>query len=97
MTLWLRELAAAVEIKVKVVPGSSKDRIVGSHGDACKVQVSAVAEGGRANARLAEVLAAALDLPVRAVTIVAGQHHPLKTVRIAGITKEQLRARLSLS
>jgi hypothetical protein len=97
MTLWLRELASAVEIKVKVVPGSSRDRIAGSHGDACKVQVSAVAEGGRANARLAEVLAAALDLPARAVTIVAGLHHPLKTVRLCGITAAEVRARLAIA
>src|SRR5947207_8641105 len=49
-------------LHVKVVPGASRDRIAGKLGDALKVQVSAAAERGKANAAVIAVIAATLGL-----------------------------------
>jgi uncharacterized protein len=84
-----------VRLPVKVVPGASRERIVGLYGDALKVQVGAPPTGGAANARLCELLAAALCVPTRAVTIVSGASQARKSVTIAGLDLATLRARLA--
>lgn len=52
---------------------------------------------GAANEALVELLARALDLPRRAVTLVSGEHGRAKRVRIEGLTLDDVRARLGLS
>lgn len=94
MTLVVRARGAALEFAVKAVPGASRDRIVGLYGDALKIAVAAPPEGGKANTRLVELLAAALGLPAHAVVVVGGLHSPRKTVAVTGLTAEQLRQRL---
>lgn len=86
----------AVEFAVKVVPGAARDRICGLLGDSLKVQVSAPPEGGAANARLCELLAAALQLPARRITVAAGTSSPRKVVCALGIDAATLRQRLGL-
>ena len=49
---------------------------------------------GAANAELVETLAAALGLPRRAVTVVAGEHARIKRCRIVGLSAEEVSARL---
>lgn len=94
MSLDLREKDGAVQFAVKAVPGASRDRIAGLHGDAIKVQVAAPPEGGRANARICELLAAALGVPVRAVTVVHGAGNPRKVVAVHGLAADLVRQRL---
>lgn len=96
MTLPLIEAEGGVQFAVKVVPGSSRDRIVGVHGAALKVTVSAPPERGRANARVLELLAESLGISKGAVTLVTGATGSRKQIRVAGLTAAQLRARLSL-
>lgn len=96
MTLALTERDGALQFAVKAVPGASRDRVVGLYGDAVKVQVTAAAEGGKANARIEEVLAAALQVPARAVQVVAGHGNPRKVVAVRGLAAAELRARLGL-
>lgn len=52
---------------------------------------------GAANEALLELVARALDLPRRAVTLVSGEHGRVKRVRIEGLTLDDVRARLGLS
>ena len=84
-----------VRFPVKVVPGAAQDRIAGLLGDALKVQVTAPPEQGKANARLCEVLATALGVPTRAVSVVAGHGSPRKTVAVEGIDTATVHARLA--
>ena len=51
---------------------------------------------GAANEAVVELLAASLELPRRAVTLVSGEHGRLKRVRIVGLGVDQVRARLGL-
>lgn len=96
MTLALREQGGTVQFAVKAVPGASRDRIAGLYGDALKVQVSAPPEAGKANARICEVLAAALGVPVRDVAVVQGAANPRKVIAVRGLDARTVRQRLLL-
>ncbi len=52
---------------------------------------------GAANEAVVELVAASLDLPRRAVTLVSGEHARLKRVRIVGLALDEVRIRLGLS
>lgn len=80
----------ALTIRVKVVPGASRDAIAGVLGDRLKVRVSAPPEGGRANASVTRLLAGALGIAPRAVEVVSGHTSPEKQVRLMGIRPELL-------
>jgi uncharacterized protein (TIGR00251 family) len=72
-------------ILVKAVPGAKKDEIVGRLGDRLKVRVSAPPEGGKANAAICTLIAAALGVKARNVRIVSGQSRAEKTVEVDGV------------
>lgn len=92
---FVKPVPGGIEITVKVVPGASRDRIVGPLGDALKVQVAAPPERGKANAAVAGLLASALGLPARAVAVIRGASSPRKTVLARGATAEALAAALA--
>jgi uncharacterized protein (TIGR00251 family) len=71
-------------INVKVVPGSSRDRVAGRYGDGVKVQVSAPPEAGRANRAVQEVIAAALGIKAQQVRVVKGHTQARKVVEVEG-------------
>lgn len=83
-------------IRLKVVPGSSRDAISGALGDRLKVKVAAAAESGKANKAVCELLARTLGVKPRDVEIVSGQTSPEKVVRIAGLSAEQAMAKLKI-
>ena len=58
----IRPADGGVMIAVKVVPGSSRDKVAGALGDCLKITTSAAPEKGRANAAVAKILH---DLRVR--------------------------------
>lgn len=86
----------SVLLAVKVVPGSSRQRVVGPHGDMLKVAVSAPPEAGKANKAVCELLAETLGLPARNVTVHSGGGVPFKTIRIVGATVAKVRERLGV-
>src|SRR5437868_10730221 len=65
-------------LQVKVVPGSSRNRVVGMLGDALKVQVAAAAEKGKANEAVREVLAEFFGVKLGQVELISGQTQPRK-------------------
>lgn len=71
-----------LRLRVKVVPGSSREGIAGWVGDRLKVKVTAPPEKGKANAAVVNLLAEALGVPRARVRIAAGGASPLKTVEL---------------
>jgi len=84
-----------LKLPVKVVPKSSRDRIVGWVGDALKICVTAPPEKGRANDAVEALLADALGLPKEQVRITAGLSSPRKSVQIDGLDDAEIRRRLA--
>lgn len=85
-----------IELRVKVVPGASRDRIVGMLGDSLKVQVSAAPERGKANAAVAKLLADRLGVSTNAVTLVCGAGSPQKVFAIHGVSSADAAEALGL-
>ena len=96
MTLSLRAVPGGCTFAVRVQPGAPSDALLGSYGTALRVRVSAPPERGRANAAVAALLAEHLGVAARDVAILAGQHGRQKTVRVAGLSPEEVRRRLGL-
>lgn len=90
--LKLSQQGADVLLDVKVVPKSSRDRIVGELDGALKVGVSAAPERGAANEAVRKLIARSLGLRVQQVTVESGHTHPRKTIRIAGATLAAVQA-----
>jgi uncharacterized protein (TIGR00251 family) len=91
----LRAAEGGCVLPVKVVPGSSRDRLAGVLGDMLKVSVSAAPEKGKANAAVAKLLAAALQIDARQVQLASGPTNPRKEFLIIGLDADTVRARLA--
>ena len=79
-----------IVIRVKLLPKSSRNQIVGREGDYFKVKVTAPPIGGRANKALIDLLAKKLSVPKRHIEIISGKSSRLKSIRIDGLTQEEI-------
>ena len=79
-------------LSLKVVPGSSRDEVVGWLGDSLKVKVKAPPEKGRANEAVVALLADRLGIDPSSITVVSGHGSPAKVVAVDGIDDEAVRA-----
>ena len=77
---WLRLRERGIEVRVRVVPRASRERIEGFYGDRLRVRLTAVPEGGEANEALIRLLARAARVPTSGGRIVAGAKDRSKTV-----------------
>ena len=83
------------DIKVKVLPRSSMNRIVCEEKGVFKVKLTAPPVEGKANKALIELIAKRLGLPKGGVEITSGERSRLKTVRIHGLPSEDVYSLLS--
>lgn len=79
-------------LRVKVVPGSSRQAIAGRLGDRLKVRVSAPPEAGAANDAVRRLIARALGVHARDVRITSGHTRPEKTLEIDGVDQASVEA-----
>lgn len=87
--------AASTRLRLRVSPGAGRAAIVGRHGDAWKVRVTAPPEHGRANEAVLRLLAQALGVPRDAVTIVSGHAAREKIVELTGVGPALIERRLT--
>jgi len=67
-------------LRLLVVPGASRNEVVGLHGDRLKVRVAAAPEKGAANRKLLDFLAKTLGLPKKALLLTSGAQSREKVV-----------------
>jgi uncharacterized protein (TIGR00251 family) len=93
--LFIKETEQGVEIRVKVVPGSSKTRIAGTLDDMLKVKIAAPPEKGKANKALIAFLAKMLSVKKNDIEIVSGKTNPVKTLRILDVNSASIETLLT--
>lgn len=82
-------------LPVRAQPGARKNALLGEHGGALKVAVTAPPEAGRANDALVELLRKQLNLKRSQIELIAGQTSRDKKFLIRGVTKSDLEAKLA--
>jgi uncharacterized protein (TIGR00251 family) len=79
---------------VWVVPGAARSELAGVTADFLRVRLAARAVEGRANRELCRFLAERLDVRLADVTIASGASGRRKRVLVAGLSPDQVIARL---
>jgi uncharacterized protein (TIGR00251 family) len=92
----IHDTPAGVTFAVKVHPRARKNAITGELGDALKLSLTAPPVEGRANEACIKFFANLLKVPRSSVTIASGQNRRNKTIRIAGMSAEEVRRRLQM-
>jgi uncharacterized protein len=87
--------AASTRVRLRVSPGAGRAQIVGRHGDAWKVRVTAAPEQGRANDAVLRLLADALGIPRDALVLVSGHGARDKIVELTGLGPALVERRLT--
>ncbi len=90
----LTEADGGCRLRLRVRPGGREDRLIGDYGGRLKVTVAAPPDRGKANAAVLRLLAAALDLPIARLRVVAGLTAHDKVVAIEGCLPAEVRARI---
>jgi uncharacterized protein (TIGR00251 family) len=88
-------VSGGVILRVKVVPGASRSRVMGLLGDRLKVTVAAPPEAGKANRAVCELLAEILKIPARNVSVTSGRAQPQKSISVIGVSMIEAAAALS--
>ncbi len=83
-----------VTFAVRVVPRASRNEIVGIHGDALKIRLTAPPVEGRANEALVAFLVKRLGVRKSQVDIVAGATSRRKMIRVIGLLAQEVGERL---
>jgi uncharacterized protein (TIGR00251 family) len=86
----VRDSADGLRFAVRVQPRAARSEIVGVHGGALKVRVTAPPVEGAANEAVVALLAGALGIAKARVRIVGGASGRLKTVEVDGIDRRHL-------
>jgi uncharacterized protein len=94
MSLALRETADGCTLPVRVHPGAKRNAINGTHDGALKVSLTTPPTDGRANAALIEFLAERLGIPRARVSLLTGAASRTKTLRIVGLTQNEVEEKL---
>lgn len=87
--------ATAVRIAVRVQPRAGRDRVVGAHGGALKVQVTAPPVEGAANQAVVTLLAEWLGVPRRSVAVLRGHATRDKLIEVVSDDPQALAAAIA--
>ena len=82
------------DLDIRVIPRAGRSGIAGLREGALLVKLAAAPVDGAANQELIALLAKALRIPKRDITIVLGERARTKRVRIAGLDRDEALARL---
>ena len=83
------------DLEIRVIPRAGRSEFAGLRDGALLVRLAAAPVDGAANDELIALLAKALKIPKRDVTIVSGDRSRSKRVRIAGMDPERVLTHLT--
>jgi uncharacterized protein len=92
----IQQTTAGATFAIKVHPRAKRNAITGEVGDALKLSLGAPPVQGKANDACIEFFAKLFKLPRSSVTIASGGSSRNKIIRVAGLSAEDVRARLNL-
>ena len=92
--LQVRDAPNGCTLPVRVHPGAKRDAVTGTHDGALKVSLTLPPTDGRANAALLAFVAERLDVPRAQVTMLTGASSRMKTLRVVGLTADEVAAKL---
>ena len=95
MPSYLKESKEGVVLKVQVQPRASRDEVVGPHGEALKIRITAPPVAGAANNHLLKFLAKKLQVTRSQMSIASGATSRAKSIAIEGISAKEVRQRLT--
>ena len=93
----VRDTPQGASFTVRVQPRARRNAIVGEIGDALKIALTAPPVEGRANDACIGFLAEFLKVPRSSVTIAAGETSRNKVIRIARMSADEVRRRITHS
>jgi len=76
-------------IKVKIVPGSSKNKIIGVFNDSLKITITAPPVEGKANKKCIAYLAKYFNVAKSKIEIISGQTSKNKLIKICDISQKE--------
>ena len=85
-----QEKAGTLLLHLKVQPNASRSGIAGPHGDRLKIRLQSPPQDGKANQELISFLSKLLDIPKSSMELIRGQTSRDKTIRVSGLTADQL-------
>ena len=94
MSSYVSETKEGVILKVLVQPRASRDEIVGLHGDALRIRITAAPVAGAANKQLLKFLAKKLKIPRNHLSLQSGGRSRAKHISIEGLSQAQVYERL---
>ena len=86
-----------IRLRLRVSPGAGRAAVVGRHGDAWKVRVTAPPEKGRANADVVNLIAQSVGVLRPDVRLISGASSRDKVVEVSGLTLEETERRLDVA
>ena len=76
-------------IKVKIIPGSSKNEIIGAYNNALKIIITAPPVEDKANKKCIAYLAKYFDVVKSKIEIISGKHSKNKLIKIYDISQKK--------
>ena len=81
---WFRKEGESIVLVLHIQPGAKRTEVVGLHGEALKIRLSAPPVEGKANEALLSFIAEKFLVPLRGVELLRGGQSRHKMVRVTG-------------
>jgi uncharacterized protein (TIGR00251 family) len=81
-------------VNLHIQPRASRSEVVGHHGDAIKIRITAPPVEGAANKELIRFLARKLSVPQGAIQLLSGESGRRKRVAVDGLSAQDVSQRL---
>jgi uncharacterized protein (TIGR00251 family) len=92
----IERTATGIRLRLHIQPRATRSELAGRHGNAIQVRLTAPPVDGAANEALLRFLASRLEVPLSALSLVAGGNGRSKVVAVDAITPEDASRRLGL-